>query len=190
MRDDDRGMADSVPNPESASLAERRTSARGWHGVQLAVLGFVGLCGVLQEGEPSHPMWLQTLAGVLVLASLLLACVATYLVGRVAWPLYGARRKAADEAEELARAGRDLPRGLVLTYVAVALLALGTASAWWPTEEDDAGGLVEARGAAGQTWCGRLAEAQPERLRILTAQRPIAVRIQSLAALRPVDECG
>lgn len=79
-------------------------------------------------------MWLQTLAGVLVLVSLLLACVATYLVGRVAWPLYGARRRAstADEPEELARASTDLVAGLALTYIAVAVLALGTASAWWP----------------------------------------------------------
>ena len=31
-------------------LTELRNSARGWHGVQLAVLGFIGLCGVLQSG--------------------------------------------------------------------------------------------------------------------------------------------
>jgi hypothetical protein len=35
-------------------LAELRTSARGWHGVQLAVLGFIGLCAVLQ-GQADSP---------------------------------------------------------------------------------------------------------------------------------------
>ena len=41
--------------------ADVRGSARGWHQLQVAVLGFVGLCGVLQRGRPENPMWLQTL---------------------------------------------------------------------------------------------------------------------------------
>ena len=44
-------------------IAELRGSARGWHGVQLAVLGFIGLCGVLREGAGSgEPHWLQVLS--------------------------------------------------------------------------------------------------------------------------------
>jgi hypothetical protein len=191
LREDQRGMVGSVrPDAEPGRLAELRTSARGWQGIQLAVLGFIGLCGVLQRGEPSDPMWLQVLAGVLVLGSLVLACVATYLIGRVAWPLYGARHSAsaAGEPDERARASRDLTRGLLLTFAAVAMLALGAATAWWPHQEEDAGGLVEAQAAAGE-WCGRLAAAQPGTLQIVTAQRPVVVPIQSLAALRPVDKC-
>ena len=34
-----------------ADPEQLRTSARGWHGVQLAVLGFIGLCGALHDAE-------------------------------------------------------------------------------------------------------------------------------------------
>ena len=47
---------------------------------------FIGFCGVLQNGRPDNPMWLRVWAGILVLAALGLACCATFLVGRVAWP--------------------------------------------------------------------------------------------------------
>ncbi len=147
---------------------------------------------MLVDGSPSHPVWLQTLAGILVLAALLLACVATYLVGRAAWPVYGAdaRASAADEPEALRRASRDLTRGLLLTFVAVAVLALGAASAWWPEDEADAGNLVEAQATTGESWCGRLADAQTGTVRIASDQGPVVVELRSLAALRPVDGCG
>src|SRR3712207_8556040 len=51
-----RGMSESQPaGAQTGRLDELRASARGWHGVQLAVLGFIGLCGVLQEEQPSDP---------------------------------------------------------------------------------------------------------------------------------------
>ena len=34
------------------SLADLADSRRGWHGVQLAVLAFIGLCGVLSDADP------------------------------------------------------------------------------------------------------------------------------------------
>lgn len=69
----------------SSRIAELRVSARGWHGVHLAVLGFIGLCGVLQPGAGSgEPHWLQVLAGLLVVAALGIACVATVLVALAA----------------------------------------------------------------------------------------------------------
>ena len=68
-------------------LAELRTSARGWHGVQLAVLGFIGLCGVLQREGTGTPGWLQITTGILILVALALACVATVLVATAAWPV-------------------------------------------------------------------------------------------------------
>src|SRR3954471_8538074 len=85
-------MADSTTPPaEAGRLAELRTSARGWHGVQLAVLGFIGLCGVLQQQRSNEPQVVQVLAATAALVALAVACLATYLVGRAAWPLYGAR---------------------------------------------------------------------------------------------------
>src|SRR5262245_34533158 len=140
-------------------LAELRTSARGWHGVQLAVLGFIGLCGVLKERSSKDPLALQVVAGILALAALALACYATYLVGRAAWPLYGAERREAstEDPDDLASTSHRLRRGLALTFVAVALLALSAASGWWPLEQSSAtgedAGLVELQ-AGGRSWCG------------------------------------
>ena len=49
-------------DPE-ADTEQLRASARGWHGVQLAVLGFIGLCGALHDaGAATGPRWVQELA--------------------------------------------------------------------------------------------------------------------------------
>ena len=96
----------------SSRLTELRVSARGWHGIQLAVIGFIGFCGVLQNGRPDNPTWLQVWAAILVLVALVLACLGTFLVGRVAWPLFGGRFQSADA--DLDREAQRLKRGLLL----------------------------------------------------------------------------
>src|SRR5215217_1064887 len=105
------------PSPPAGRLAELRLSARGWHGIQLAVIGFVGLCGVLKRETPGAPDWVQSLAGYLALAALALACLATYQVGRAAWPLYDVRRAIPPVAEELPRTSRRITTGLALTFL-------------------------------------------------------------------------
>jgi drug/metabolite transporter (DMT)-like permease len=164
-------------------LEQLRTSARGWHGVQLAVIGFIGLCGVLQGGRPENPWWLQVLAGVLAVASLAIACFATFLVARVAWPLYGGR-----EVEDFERDGARLRRGLAWTFVAVALLALGTASGWWP-QEDGGGEAVAVQAANGEAWCGELQDGGPGRLSVSVDGTPVVVALQEVAAVGPADGC-
>jgi hypothetical protein len=187
-------MSESEPTGAGASrLGELRTSARGWHGVQLAVLGFIGLCGVLKQRASADPLAVQVLAGVLALAALALACLATYLVGRAAWPLYGAERRGppADDPDDLASTSRRLRRGLILTFVAVALLALSAASGWWPLEQGSAGGtgFVELQ-AGDSSWCGRLAEAQAGSVSVVTAEQRITIPVESLTAIRPASSCG
>jgi drug/metabolite transporter (DMT)-like permease len=177
-------VADPDGQPASTPIAQLRTSARGWHGVQLATIGFIGLCGVLQGGRPDNPMWLQVLAGLLALAALVLACVATFLVARVAWPLYGGRE--ADDA--LARDGARLRKGLVLTFAAVAALALGTATGWWPQPEGG-GNLVSVQAANGQRFCGALQEGGDGRLSVSVDGSPVVVSLADVAAVSPVDHC-
>jgi hypothetical protein len=179
-------VSETDAEPASSRLDQLRASARGWHGVQLAVIGFIGLCGVLQGGRPDNPMWIQVLAGVLALVALVLACVATFLVARVAWPLYG-----GSQVEDPAREGARLRKGLVLTFVAVALLALGTASGWWPQDGGDAGdgGLVSVQATSGERWCGSLGEADPGRLSVSVDGSPVVVPLADLAVVAPVDRC-
>jgi hypothetical protein len=119
----------------TSRLTELRSSARGWHGVQLAVLGFIGLCGVLQgtAGE-DNPRWLQILAGWFVLLALVLSCVATALVASAAWPVYGSTRvdqpDVGDE-KEIRRTAYRLRAGIAITFVAVTVLAVAATSSWW-----------------------------------------------------------
>jgi hypothetical protein len=177
----------------SSQLVELRVSARGWHGVQLAVIGFVGFCGVMQDGRPDNPTWLQVCAGLLVLVALVLACAGTLLVARVAWPLFGGRQtRAADVAAEVEREGRRLRTGLVLTFVALAVLALGMASGWWPqpaAEEDGDGGLVAVQASSGERVCGSLGQASQGTLRVSVDGRPVVVSLRDVVAVDPVESC-
>jgi hypothetical protein len=174
--------------PETERLAELRSSARGWHSIQLAVIGFVGLCGVLKGEGSAAPDWVQALAGYLALAALALACLATYQVGRAAWPLYDVRRGAPPVSEELLRTSRRITSGLALTFGAVALIALAGLSSWWPSGDEAAGAAVELE-AGGASICGTLAQAQPGAVAVDSAGRRVTVPIAQLSALRPADGC-
>jgi hypothetical protein len=175
-------------DPAAERLAELRNSARGWHGIQLAVIGFVGLCGVLKGEGSAAPGWVQALAGYLALAALALACIATYQVGRAAWPLYDVRRAAPPVSEELLRTSRRITLGLALTFVAVALIALAGLSSWWPADDETDGAAVELE-AGGASICGTLAQSQPGAVAIVAAGRRVSVPIEQLTALGPADGC-
>jgi len=167
-------------------LAELRTSARGWHGVQLAVLGFIGLCGALVSGGTDGPTWLQTLAGVLVLAALALACVATVLVAGAAWPVYGSARAAQSGAAEVHRTGRHLRAGIVLTFLAVVLLAIATSTSWWPS--DGGSDLVELTTADGSV-CGTLLESEPGSVTVAASGQRFVVPTGDVLTLLPIEAC-
>src|SRR3954451_17890457 len=181
-------VADAEGPP--SRLAELRVSARGWHGIQLALIGFIGFCGVLQSGRPDNPTWLQVLAAVLVLVALVLACIATFLVGRVAWPLFGGSRSAVADGDFESEA-RRLRRGLLLTFVAVAALALGTASGWWPQPAGGKGEsqLVAIQASSGERACGSLEQSSPGTLRVSGEGRPVVMSLRDVAAVDPVDNC-
>ena len=178
---------------DTGRLAGLQSSARGWHGVQLAVLGFIGLCGVLaKNGDAGNPRWLQILAGLLVLSALVLSCVATALVASAAWPLYGARRSPAPDSgdaynDEVTRTGRQLRLGIWLTYVAVALTALGATSSWWPREGPDST-PVEVTTNAGVA-CGVLRESRPGVLALDSGGRDVVLELSDVVQVRPVSVC-
>jgi hypothetical protein len=89
------------------------------------------------------------------------ACVATALVAAEAWPVRVSVRSADGPTPH---AAGHLRAGIALTFVAVGLTALATASSWWPADAGDAG-LVTVSTAAGLL-CGQLlcrAAASPSR---------------------------
>jgi len=187
-------MTDSAPAAQDR-LAELRASANGWHGIQLAALGFIGLCGVIQTGESTEPWTLQVLSGVLVLAAFALACAGICLVGRAAWPLYRADEplEAAQGGEAaVAAASRQLTRGLLMTFLSIAALALATATSWWPekTGGDGAAQQVQVQTDDGRSACGALGEApQPGTLRVIADAQAVDVPLDAVASIAPAGGC-
>lgn len=181
MNDD---QPDRHPHATSTS-AQLQASARGWHSIQLAVLGFVGICGVLKSGSGSPaPRDIEILAGIMVLLALAVACWATFLVGRVAWPL-----SVPEGAAGTHRAARRLRAGLVLTFFAVVLVSTAAAAAWWPTPPTPDGGFVRVETSAG-TLCGTLTPGGEGSLRLWTQGQHIDIPLDSITALSPSDTCA
>src|SRR5688572_23008072 len=132
-------------------------SAKGWHNIQLGVMGFIGLCGVLSMGEtPEGPQWLEWwsagMAGLAFVTSLL----STWMVGSVAFPLYGFTNPG--EAMPASAPGR-LRGGIVMTFLSIVMMVLSSISGWWPS---GAGGdKVEVKDARGAAACGTWVEGAP-----------------------------
>jgi hypothetical protein len=190
-----RQTTNSAENSSASRLVELRASAKGWHGVQLAVLGFIGLCGVLQGAAGQKgPHWLQVLAGLLVLLALVLACLATALVATAAWPVQELENGVAAgvSADNLLHqtAGR-LRLGIMITFLAVVVLAVGATSSWWPEDPASSGGasLVEVTTNQGAA-CGTLQDGDPGNVTISSGGQRVVVPAASVVRLRPVAACS
>lgn len=158
-------------------LVRLAESARGWHTIQLAVLGFIGICGVLHNAVAAAPGWVQVIAAILAAIGLVLACVAIFLVGRVAWPTERSRWQAAQAR---------LRGGIRLTVAAVILVVLATLAGWWPRQAESP---VLVTGAQGQTWCGPLVSAPSGAIGVRTANGAVDVPIQAVAQVSPISDC-
>jgi len=167
-------------------LAALSASARGWHTIQMAVLGFIGICGVLRTTDSPAPRAVQWLAAALAVAALAAASLAIFSVGRVAYPV----DDAADGASALASAGQAAARlraGIRLTIVAVILAVIAALSGWWPAKASTA--AVAVTGTNGQAWCGPLVTGPAGAISVRTANGVITVPAQAIAQVRQVAEC-
>ena len=172
----------------SSRLTELRVSARGWHGIQLAVIGFIGFCGVLQDGRPDNPTWLQVWAAILVLGRACarvrrdiprrpcgVAAVRRSPVGRRGLRARSAapQKGAAPDVRRRRRAGARHGLGLVA--------AVGG--------RGGGGQLVAVQASSGERACGSLVQASPGTLRVSVDGRTVDVALQDVAAVDPVDSC-
>lgn len=174
---------------EQDPLERLAASARGWHQIQLAVLGFIGFCGVFWRiGDgPLSGGW-QWLAVALVAVGFVLAVVAVFLVGRAAYPFHAPSQEAeSDRAATTARQQGRLHLGVRATYIAVVLVVAATLFGWLPTATEE--GAVELGDAGGDTWCGQLVEAPAGEARVATTEGHVAVPLDRLVVLRPADTC-
>jgi hypothetical protein len=177
------------PEPSAAPdgrLDKLSTTARGWHTVQMAVLGFIGICGILHSSDGSAPRLVQVIAGILSAVAFGLALLSVLMVGRVAYPITPGTGDAG-----LARARGQLRNGIRTTVAALALIVLATLSGWWPHPTDAAAGgaSVAISDANGQTWCGSIVPGPDDAISLQTANGVVAVPAQMVAQLRAVTTC-
>ena len=164
-------------------LEKLSSSARGWHTIQVAVLGFIGICGILRTASSPAPRAVQWLAAALAVAALAAACVAIFTVGRVAYPV----SDSADGASAAPGAAARLRAGIRLTIVALILAVIAALSGWWPAASTTAAVAVTA--TSGQAWCGPLVSGPAGAISVRTANGVITVPAQAIAQVRPVAQC-
>ena len=179
MEPDEAGAAHTAAAP-SDRLERLSSSARGWHTIQMAVLGFIGICGVLRTASSPAPRAVQWLAAALAVAALAAACVAIFTVGRVAYPV-------SDGASAAPGAAARLRAGIRLTIVALILAVIAALSGWWPAASTTAAVAVTA--TSGQGWCGPLASGPAGAVSVRTANGVVTVPAQAIAQVRPVAQC-
>lgn len=185
MPDRDRAAAEDAQT-EAEPLRRLAASARGWSQIQLAVLGFIGFCGVFWDGGSGASPAVQWASMTLVVVGFVLAVVAVLLVARVAFP----SRVPAGEADRgaaVAEQQRRLEGGIRTTYVALVLVVAATLSAWLPSSPD--GGAIVVGDATGTTWCGELAEAPAGQARLSTDDGPVTIALERVALLQPSEGC-
>ena len=170
-------------------LEKLSSSARGWHTIQMAVLGFIGICGVLRTASSPAPRAVQWLAAALAVAALAAACAAIFTVGRVAYPVSDASDATDGTRAALGAAGAAarLRTGIRLTIVALILAVIAALSGWWPAASATAAVAVSA--TSGQAWCGPLVSGPAGAVSVRTAHGVITVPAQDVAQVRPVAQC-
>jgi hypothetical protein len=176
----------SVPRSDAAPgdrLERLSASARGWHTIQMAVLGFIGICGVLRTTSSPAPRAVQWLAGALAVAALAVACTAIFTVGRVAYPT----GDALDGDRAVAGGTARLRAGIRLTIMALILAVIAALSGWWPSPASNPAVAVTA--TTGQAWCGPLVSGPADAISVHTANGNISVPTQAVAQVSPVGRC-
>jgi hypothetical protein len=182
MEPGEAGVAHTAAVPADG-LERLSTSARGWHTIQMAVLGFIGICGVLRAAGSPAPRAVEVLAAVLAVAALGAACMAIFTVGRVAYPV----TDTADGASAVPGAAARLRADIRLTIVALILAVIAALSGWWPAASPTA--FVAVTATTGEAWCGPLVSGPDGAVSVRTDNRVIPVPVQAIARVRPVAQC-
>lgn len=162
-------------------------SAKGWHNLQLAVMGFIGFCGVQQMGEPwTAPAWLNVWWLGMSALAFISSLISMWLVGGVAFPLYG----GGDPMNMPANAVGRLRAGIRMTFTAVIMMVLAALPGWWPDGGGDSASQVEVTDTAGASACGTWVEGAPAgSMWLRTAEGLITVSLRQMSDVRPVSSC-
>jgi hypothetical protein len=160
-------------------------SAKGWHNIQLAVMGFIGLCGVLRMGEtPAGPEWLSLWSTAMSVLAFITGIISMWMVGGVAFPLYGGEQMPENAT------GR-LKGGIGMTFATIVMMAFGALGGWWPASAgDSAGSNVQVSDTSGNSACGKLTQGAPSgSMWLQTDEGRMTVSLKNLSEIREVSTC-
>jgi hypothetical protein len=177
-------MTNSYGAYDAGALVQE--SAREWNKLQVGVLGFVGLCGVLSgDSGAGRPLWLQEASGIAALAGLVLALAAVVLVASAAFPISTAPVHPVSLA-------RRLRLGIAITFIAITCTALSALSMWWPgrgeTQADVGAQNVAVTTSTGSA-CGTILASASGVVELEVHGERIRVPLDRLVSIRPVSDC-
>ena len=159
-------------------------SAREWQKIQVGVLGFVGICGLLSGGKTtSRPSWVQDLSAFSALSGLVLALLAVLLIASVAHPL-------TPRPISPLTASRRLTGGIIVTSVAVGLTALAALSWWWPQGDRTAPSAPQlAVTTSVGSACGTLLQSGAGEMDLEIDGKTVRVPLSRLKSIEFADNC-
>ncbi|GHJ49129.1 hypothetical protein Cs7R123_64710 [Catellatospora sp. TT07R-123] len=175
--------APAPSTPDTDAAAKVSDSARGWHGIQLGVLGFIGFCGVLRMGDESAgPEWLSWMAAMATVGAFVTALWSILKVGKVAWPV-------GDTPAHPRWSSAQLRTGIRATIASVAMMAVAGLTAWWPATPAPS---VELQFGNGATACGVVTDGAPPRMLWLSTDSGVTlpVPVDQIVTMRPVSSCA
>ncbi|KUI42100.1 hypothetical protein AU197_17105 [Mycobacterium sp. IS-1590] len=172
----------SVPYQYDNRIQE---SARQWQTLQLAVLGFVGLCGVLtgDDSGRSRPGWLQEIGAVSAFAGFVLAVAGIFLVATIAHPVIGQPRLGPATVSRLRV-------GITFTFAAAALTAVAALTWWWPQSRSEVppAPKIEVTTSQGSV-CGTPVPGRTGAVRLDADGEQVVIPLRRLLAITAVETC-
>ncbi len=155
--------------------------------LQLAAIGFAGLCGVLSGGgfeSTASPRWLQEVGVVTAFGGLAMAVAAVLLVATVAHPVV--RQPRASSA-----AISRLVMGITLTFIAVVLTAVAALTWWWPQppSETPTAPKIEVTTSQGGSVCGVPVPGRSGTVNLDASGEQVVIPLRRLLTLDVVEVC-
>jgi hypothetical protein len=180
-------------------LERVRKAATDWRIAQTALLGLITIVTVLKgpDSISSLPSAPRLLVGVLLFAALTLAAAGTYLVAEVAYGLPRPVRRlrigstaatpaeqAPDETRLALRGTGRLRIGLLLTFVALALMTAAIGVTWYAPQGSASTVKVQ---TATSTACGELVSGGSSMFLIDTKQGRQTITTAHIVSISPVS---
>lgn len=192
----DEAQARRIRRDPLQRLSAVQTAARGWREAQLAILGLLGIVGVVKSDTllSALPDPVRYVALCAVLTAFVGALVGALMFTRAAWPPLDSRLVADPDAEDrqlndaVRTAQRRTKIGYVATVVAAVAMAAAFSLAWWPPSNATGPRPVRVSTSTGPV-CGTLRTSTGNFLVIRVSGQDITVPMDRVMVIEPTTSC-